>query len=204
MCFFLWLLKVSHPQIQTSRWLPETLWNQQAACVGHIILVSWPLDSHIDFYFSWFWSKAIGEDFKVTSDLWTSMMAFWGILSKGGDKGRNGHSLAIQWKKKYNDIICGFSWSSWSKLLRLYREEVILLEGEMFWKAAMASPPFVDRTQPQLMTTSALTLCSCKIATPRNPKSYLLLAECLNFCFFPLKECRNLMFDMKLGLRECQ
>lgn len=38
-------------------------------------------------------------------------------------------------KKKYNDIICGFSWSSWSKLLRLYREEVILLEGEMFWKA---------------------------------------------------------------------
>lgn len=77
-CFFLWLLKASHPQIQTSRWLPETLWNQQAAHVGHIILVSWPLDSHIDFYFIWFWSKAIGEDFKVTNDLWTSMMAFWG------------------------------------------------------------------------------------------------------------------------------
>lgn len=42
-CFFPWL-KASHPQIQTSRWLPETLWNQQAACLGHIILVSWPLD----------------------------------------------------------------------------------------------------------------------------------------------------------------
>lgn len=206
MCFFLWLLKVSHPQIQTSRWLPETLWNQQAACVGHIILVSWPLDSHIDFYFIWFWSKAIGEDFKVTSDLWTSMMAFWGILSKGGDKGRNGHSLAIQWKKK--NIMTSFvvsveaaevsCWGCTEKRLYCWREKCFEK------RAAMASPPFVDRTQPQLMTTSALTLCSCKIATPRNPKSYLLLAECLNFCFFPLKECRNLMFDMKLGLRECQ
>lgn len=103
--FFLWLLKASHPQIQTSRWLPEMLWNQQAACVGHIILVSWPLDSHIDFYFIWFWSKAIGEDFKVTGDLWTSMMAFWGILSTRGDKGRNSHSFTFQWKK---DIMTSF------------------------------------------------------------------------------------------------
>lgn len=80
-CFFLWLLKASHPQIQTSRWLPETLWNQQAAWLGHIILVSWPLDSLMDFYFIWVWSKVIGEDFKVTDNLWTSMMAFQSILS---------------------------------------------------------------------------------------------------------------------------
>lgn len=79
--FFLWLLKASHPQIQVSRWLPETLWNQQAACLGHFILVFWPLDSLMDFYFIWVWSKMIGVDFKITDDLWTSMIAFWGILS---------------------------------------------------------------------------------------------------------------------------
>lgn len=132
---FLWLLKASHPQIQTSRWLPEALWNQQAACVGHIILVSWPLDSYIDFYFIWVWSKAIGGDFKVTSDLWTPMMAFWRILSKKGRRTEMAIRSPTSEEKNNNDIICGFSWSSWSKPLMLYREEVIILREEMFGRA---------------------------------------------------------------------
>lgn len=37
-----------------------------------------------------------------------------------------------------------------------------------------------------------------------NPKSYLLLTECLNFSFLPQKECRNVIFDMESGHRDCQ
>lgn len=74
-------------------------------------------------------------------------------------------------KKRYNDIICGFSFSNYSKLLRLYREEVMLLERKKCFEecAAMTLPLFLvcllffylfifDSTQPQLMTTSSLTL----------------------------------------------
>ena len=97
----------------------------------------------------WFWSKAIGEDFKVTSHLWTSVMAFWGTLSKRGDKDRNGHSLIIQWKKNIiTSFVVSFEaaevscWGSTAKRWYCWRKKCFEE------RATMASPPFVHSTQP--------------------------------------------------------